>query len=41
MGNRETHDLEEKNEIQVMGNRKDHDLEEKNEIQVMEEQGSP
>ena len=39
--NREGHDLEEKNEIQVMGNRKNHDLEEKNEIQVMEEQGSP
>ena len=34
--NREGHDLEEKNEIQVMGNRKGHDLQGKNEIQIVE-----
>ena len=33
---REAHDLEEKNEIQVMGNRKGHDLQGKNEIQIVE-----
>ena len=30
------HDLQEKNEIQVMGTRKGHDLQEKNEIQIIE-----